>query len=158
MFIHPASLLVSLMFVLVPAIREYTRGVRVFWQVYRTAYRSGRRQSADYFFLQIGKIFRYTLYVRVRVSLYSLHAFCTKISTVLKFVSTELCASAHHTCALYTVFHARSSCMKHKYCTKGLYLATCTEDFSSYEGFVALHNMQYFFCESMHKIFRSRDV
>ena len=42
--------LCSRMFVLVPTIREYTRGVRVFWQVYCTACRSSRRQSADYFF------------------------------------------------------------------------------------------------------------
>ena len=49
--------LCSRTFVLVPTIREYTRGVRVFWQVYRTAYRSSRRQSADYFFCESAKFF-----------------------------------------------------------------------------------------------------
>ena len=49
--------LCSRTFVLVPTIREYTRGVHVLWQVYRTACRSSRRQSADYFFCESAKFF-----------------------------------------------------------------------------------------------------
>ena len=44
-------------FVLVPTIREYTRGICVFWHVYRTAYRSSHRRSADYFFCESAKFF-----------------------------------------------------------------------------------------------------
>ena len=69
--------LCSRTFVLVPTIREYTRGVRVFWQVYRTAYRSSRRQSADYFFCESAKFFAQNVRgeCRLHVLFTRLHAF-----------------------------------------------------------------------------------
>ena len=65
-----SAYLCSRTFVLVPTIREYTRGVRVFWQVYRTAYRSSRRQSADYFFFESAKFFAQNVRGECRFKVY----------------------------------------------------------------------------------------